>query len=267
MSAPNACQGTLLTVELAGLPGAGKSTVHRTLVDELRGRAVGVRTPWDLYTAPDSEAPGRRGRGSGPSRHLNSTTRHLSTIARSQGFLLFVGYRLISRPELRPSALRSLRLLLLALEHHLQAQRYTGPGEMLLLDEGLMQRGLKMLVAEGFRASPELVREYIRRLPVLPRRLVVLDATPDRALERVFRRPQGLPPRFRGLTRQRAHRLFENVEAVLRDVLDALAELRPGETAVRRVPMDPTLEQILEAVDDGTPGHGAPSTHLREVSP
>lgn len=239
------------SAELAGLPGVGKTTVFRTLVDELRHRDVGVRTPWDL--------------GSG--RRLRSLIHHASTAARSWRLLSLVVSLSIRQEQLRFSAFRSLRLLVLALEHQMQHRHPIGGGDILLLDEGVIQRGLKFLVARGFRAPRELVWEYIRRLPVLPDRLLVLETSPERALDRALGRPRGLPPRFQGLTRPQALRLFEDVAAVLQDSLDALAELRPGETAVCRLPMEPSVEQLLEAVSGGIAAHGAKaSSPLREVS-
>jgi len=90
---------------------------------------------------------------------------------------------------------RAVRLMAVVLDTYAEARLSRGEA-VILLDEGIIQRSLTLLVDAGSTISWQLARDYAASVP-RPDAVILLDLRPEQVVERSLSRPKGLPSRFK----------------------------------------------------------------------
>ena len=200
-------------IEMAGIPGAGKTSLHIGLLNEMSN--VGLIA---------SECnPGLRVQRGGPVAKATRWIPHITTMVRYRGALA-IALRAIqagSRPF--PERLQALRLLTVTLDRYRSIRRSRAPG-IVLLDEGVVQRCFLIFVeADGVYADS--LEEFLTQCPS-PDGVLFLDVEPEEALRRTQDRKIGLPPRLANLDSSEAVKRLEEGAILLGRASEHLARNR-----------------------------------------
>jgi thymidylate kinase len=214
-----------LTVELVGIPGAGKSRLARTLAAGLAERGVTVDQPQSALgpTVPARRRIVRKVAAGGAAAVADATT----TVRMARA--------LVRTRQTGPGDLAA-RLVQWLVAQHVTTAAGHRPG-VSLLDEGVFQ----CLWSMGLRGDVEPVLRALARSPraALPDVLVVVEVAPEVALARLRARPS---------RHSRTQLLGEE---------EGLAELRHGEQLLTRIvdwatkqPPEPRPVLAVPGVDD-----------------
>lgn len=216
-----------MIVEFAGLPGSGKSTLHRELGAALTAEAI----PWGL-----------------PSALPSSRLRQVRTAIRCGRVLISAALLLARSERTVRERLAALRWVAATLDRQRSARAQ--PSTVWIFDEGIAQRVFLLFVDRTGAADHERASRFLRMVTP-PDVVAVVRVPPAVALERLERRSPGLTARFQRLDQDaRVERLEEG--AVLLD--DGLADAWDASVSIVR----------LDGADDPSAGIGAVVDVVRE---
>ena len=184
--------------------GAGKTTLHRHAVQRLVAAGRPVRMPRVVSG------------GYLPLSRLRRLVFKLRVSWRSRRLVIVALRHLLASGRPRKDILKGLRWFLTDLGNHWTA-RLTASDQIILLDEGLVQRMFNVLV-HGYGAIDLAgIKDYARALP-LPDVLIYVVANPDVAMSRTQSRSSRLSRRFRKLKDTQLESVFAGAARAL-DVL------------------------------------------------
>jgi len=214
-----------MIVEFVGLPGSGKSTLRNRTADILESMGIPFRLPGAFI-----ESHG----------HMRDVTSNPFGAAvfracknlRKAGILIEVGItspRLVSftlrllisdRRALYDSLLR-LRLFLTSLTNRRFAQKGVFAQQLILFDEGVVQRAFTIFADGNRETDPKQVRYYARKIP-LPDLLVYLKVDPTVMVDRIRLRPRGLSRRFRRMDEDRIASTMNEAQHMLDNLVEEI---------------------------------------------
>jgi shikimate kinase len=197
-------------IEFMGLPGAGKSTLHRRAA--LGFQDMGLRVVDGRYL--NSQIIGlSRPRA----RRIRRILYYLPVVRfYHRTFWLVVGHLVKSRRTLRDKT-HAFRWMLASARRYMMA---VGEGEaMVLLDEGPMQRAFTFFVDHGGQVHAQAARSYMKMVP-LPDVLVFAKVDPEVTLQRLSQRPRWLPKRFTDASPEQLLRVMSDGQAMFEGMLE-----------------------------------------------
>lgn len=236
-------------VEMAGLPGSGKSTLHQELRRRLVDRGLDM-PPGSLL--PDG-LPGAS--SSRITRTARTVGRRLHTATSERRAVSSALRTLATSPRSASEKVQALRFTLVTLETHRLAR--TSPmAPLCLVDEGILQRSFLLFVERDRVADQGAVEAFLHRCP-LPDLVVWVDAAPEIALERLASRDRGLPPRLTGLSHDEALERLAAGDQLIRSGLDVMrasgvAVATVDSTAPLGTQVDLALEEVERVMAAGT---------------
>lgn len=220
-------------VEMAGIPGAGKTTVR----DELMRHLEDVITP-----APPAFPKVRLSRNLAI-RWFASHLLYLATMGRHRQALLIATHVMLGSNRTLAQRLQVIRFLTVTFQRYRESRDAPLP-RTVLVDEGIIQRCF-MIFVEAAGTSSAFLDRYVRRCPA-PDAVVLVQIDPGVALERVLRRRRGLPPRMADLSRDESLRVLREGADLLENAVTLFAQ--NAGTVVLRVNgnelQDAELEQL-----------------------
>ena len=219
-------------VELAGPPGAGKTTVLPAVADVLRRRGLVPRTP--VEAARDLAARGPVGSLAAllpPTLRGRVLWGIYVVEASALGWwrvLRRSGLRSVVRDQRkRPTtAMVAERRIVKWFIRHVGTdalfRRRARTAEVLIVDEGYLHRAVQLFTSPGERATTAVVASYLTSIPP-PALAVLVDAPPDVCTRRVAGR--GVWPAFTGRTEDEVAAFVENAAITTGVVAEAWAAL------------------------------------------
>ena len=215
-------------VEFVGLPGSGKTTLWRELRES------------DALGLVAQGHPGGRG----------AVVRAGLRYWRAALVALRV---LVRSPRSWEDKLRAARWFLATLAH------YGVPAEIVLLDEGLVQRSF-LLFAEREQVDRAVeIERYFNSIPV-PDVVIALIVAPAICVDRLHLRPRSVPKRFRGLSPEAVTTAFTAGWQMIEGALAALASSAKPCTIVRLAADDldeakiRLRQDVVPLLRQGSPG-------------
>jgi hypothetical protein len=214
-------------VEFAGLPGSGKSTAAGRLQEAASARGIEVRTALDL----------RRDR-SDPSARVQGLLPRMASQAlaiASHPWAVWAAVAALGRSQRSPAEKwYALRHVFVTFKVLRAARRGNGSDALIVLPEGLCQRGFLTFVDGGGVGSRAGLRRFLADAPQ-PDVVILLRTPPGVALSRVARRGHGaISYRFDGLSRRALHDRMIEGQQLLTDAAGFLASRR----GVRMIVLD-----------------------------
>jgi thymidylate kinase len=217
-----------LIVELAGLPGCGKTTLLHLLRDDLREAGVEVHTGTRLRRAPRwlGRVPARVRK---PVERIALTFGRFATMVVHLRLLALVARALLSSSRPSSDKVSAFKWLVVVLDNYRVARRIARNG-VAIVPEGMTQRAYLLFVDAGGVATRRTVQRYQELAPQADL-TVLVDVDVDVALRRLGSRERGLPPRFEGLPAEVVRERFREGAGLLADALGRCprAVVVPGE--------------------------------------
>ena len=248
--------GTGSVVELAGPPGAGKTTVLPAVVDALRRRGLIPRTP--VEAARDLAARG-------PVRPLAALLP--TTLRRRVLWWVYVveasalgWWRVLRRSGLRSvvvdqrkraaTAMVSERSIVKWFIRHVGTdalfRRRARTAEVLVVDEGYLHRAVQLFASPGERASTAVVTSYLASIPP-PALAVLVVAPPEACMQRVASR--GVWPAFADRTDDEVAAFVENAAITTGAVFEVWAALGHRIVTVDNSGTSPDIARVASALE------------------
>ena len=228
-----------MIIEFMGIPGAGKTTLHRSLMAALRNAGSDVRS-----AARDGDvAPGRVGR-------LRRFGHYVAAGWRWRAALSIFARVLLRSNRSWAEKLFAFRLSIVALARYRIATSMGGAG-LVLLDEGYLQRCFTLLIEGPAITDPALIE---RLVAVGPRADLVIHVrpTPETAVARLNGRAQRLAPRLAALSTDDLTATFRFADELFGRMADALNSDRSATViAIESDDMEHACQTVLTAL--GTP--------------
>jgi hypothetical protein len=144
--------------------------------------------------------------------------------------------------------LKGLRWFLTDLGNHLAARRHVPHDDVVLFDEGLLQRAMNLFIHGRGTVDVDGVRQYARAVP-LPDVLIHVRVDPDIAKARAARRPYSLSNRFRGLNDRDLQKVFRDAALALDTLVDETRRTRGGAMTILTIDAN-ELERASLALDE-----------------
>jgi hypothetical protein len=229
-------------VELAGVPGAGKSTLAAAAVPALAADGLVARDPASLFV-PAAQRDTRQ--------RVRDQVRTVRTTVGAGDFASLCAGRLARSDRGWSRQRRAVSSLTADLEVHRRA-RQLPPGHVLLWEEGLVHRAILVLVEAGGVAPTDAWVRYAARVP-LPDVLVHLQVDAATAVARMEQRPKRLTARLAHLPRPQLEALVTGAVHGLEVLVEEIRR-RPDAPAVVQV-APPSPDAALATFTDQVLGH------------
>lgn len=218
-----------MIIEIAGLPGAGKTTLRDLLADRLSSAGLAVVTCHLMRPT----TPGLRGA-------VVRTVGRVAAVLREPAVTAQAVRVLLADPRPAPERWFAFRLLAVTLDNRAWlAQRQV----CAVVDEGFVQRAMLLFGGGAGPVPRSAVARYARSVPA-PSVVVMLHIEPSEAVQRTAARERGLPPRFARRSGDELTASLEHAAAVLAAVA---SDLRAR--GVRVVDVDAGTERWGERLD------------------
>ena len=246
-------------IELAGIPGSGKTTLYKQLAERLRPEGA-LFTVDDLYArlapAPESLRQTVKNKLKPLSQDevdRKAKTRYLQHNLESK---LLLDYQMAHINQLhflihavyqQPAEDREkiMRWILRVFTYHQTAQSTFTESESFLIDEGFVQRLITLYVTPANTPAPEQIENYSEQLPKIST-LFILETDLETAFQRITRR--GLPLRLKDQPEESVREFLQNAQTSLTG-LTALLE-KSGVPVIKLPSDDTTLDKTLHYLQD-----------------
>jgi len=239
-----------MIIEFVGLMGAGKTTLHRQAAERLAKLDRRCWTP-KMVASSCGAGPDSAQRIDGVlSSAILARSRRLAFRLKaswwSRQLVSLAVQQLCFCRQPHRDRLRRFRWVLTALGNHWTARLKVPREDIVLFDEGLVQRAITVFVHGKKSVDVSRLRCYPRAIP-LPDILIYLRVDPEVARARVLRRPSSLARRFRSLSERELRDTFTDTALSL----DALVtEIRETAKTVKVVAIDANdIQQAMTALD------------------
>lgn len=184
-----------MVIELAGAPGAGKTTVLPLVVDAVRkrgldvldpqraGRALAARTrPWEAFGRWVADR--HRDRALWFIYVMYSTAFGVGLMLSRPGLARLLARQSRRPPEAMVSERHVVRWFIRHAGTERMFRRFGKMGEVLIVDEGYVHRVVQLFTSAVEQADTNAVRGYLLEVPT-PELLVFVDAPADIAFSRI----------------------------------------------------------------------------------
>lgn len=229
-----------MIVEFAGLPGAGKTALHRRAIERLRAFDVSVwpaRSVEDIHGSAAHDTldshladPTLKGHSLLWSK-LRKVTSLAQTIVQFRRLIGIAIWHLIKRHRTPRDKLRSLQRLRMILENQRRVRAQTVAEQIVLLDESVVHNVLNIFVDGISDIDLKAVRCYIHAIP-RPHVLIYVKVDPVIAQQRCATRVRGLPKNMQAFTLERAHKAMTDSQEVLNMLVEEFQASKGTSTQV-----------------------------------
>jgi len=237
-----------MIVEFMGLPGSGKTRLHRTArkVIEKGGYSV-----WDPDEIWDSI---RRHKEKSDAKALTRTLKLATKVVldlvpqlpqlfrfctRHFRFVFGIFWMALRNPNTIRTRLLLVKYLLIDICQYADISDHNGEEEIVLVDEGFIQHIFTNLVQSSHNTDFQKVRWYIKNAP-LPDLLIYVPTTPETCLQRM--RKRGLPRRLQHEPIDTVRTLLSRGDEVFAFVFGIIERISHGMTKAHALGKQPSQE-------------------------
>ena len=219
-----------MIIEFTGIPGSGKTNLHKALENNLRRKGCCVWTPSQHWQSLELQQQTNK------SRRFLSVTRKATTLVKPAinniHFVLSVPWiQALSGLTFKYKKLIA-RSFLVNLAESEFAKLTRKESVIALMDEGIVHRAYSLFVTLDHEINHKALERYITMVN-LPDLLVYVKLNVKRALQRIMAR--GVPSRMTGLSYIQSEHMLVKGEQLLETLIQFIRQRRPNSCVIMEV--------------------------------